>query len=89
MGAEIVFEVWKQGGKGYLRVLWGGKVSKSNLRGFGRTDMIGVDGFLKYVGGLVGERSGEDSGHVSSGLVRLIVASIMQTFLAAYVWRRS
>ncbi|PSN60724.1 phosphoglycerate mutase-like protein [Corynespora cassiicola Philippines] len=65
MGSEVVFEVYSkksdgyEGGKRYLRILWGGQVLTSSNPSLGRVDMLDLDVFLAYVDGLVGERAGK------------------------------
>ena len=56
MGAEIVFEIFSKAGTSdrYLRVLWGGKVLKSNNPTLGILNMVPVDRILTYFDGLVG-----------------------------------
>lgn len=60
MGAEVVFEVWKDGkGSQLLRVLWGGQVLESSSPQLGRMDMLPLDRWLGYVDGLVGQEGGK------------------------------
>ena len=57
MGSEVVFELYSKkgdGGKRYLRILWGGRVLRSSSPALGEVDMLDVDVFLAYVDGLVG-----------------------------------
>jgi acid phosphatase len=55
MGAEVVFELYRKRESFYLRVLWGGQVLQSSHPDFRFMDMIPVDVFLAYLGGLVGQ----------------------------------
>lgn len=60
MGAEVVFEVYsnkKEGGKRFLRILWGVQVLRSSSPTLGEVDMLDLDVFLAYVDGLVGEKA--------------------------------
>lgn len=60
MGAEVVFEVYsseKEGGKRFLRILWGGQVLRSSSPTLGEVEMLDLDVFLAYVDGLVGEKA--------------------------------
>lgn len=60
MGAEVVFEVYsseKEGGKAFLRILWGGQVLRSSSPMLGEVEMLDLDVFLAYVDGLVGEKA--------------------------------
>ena len=62
MGAEVVFEVWKEGeennggsGKGYfVRILWMGKALRSSSPMLGVVDMVPLERVLAYFDGLVG-----------------------------------
>jgi acid phosphatase len=56
MGAEVVFEVYKQSDtKNYfLRVLWNGQVLRSSSPTMGVMDMVPLDRVLAYFDGLVG-----------------------------------
>ena len=56
MGAEVVFEVFSKTGtqERYMRILWGGKVLRSNNPTLGLVDMVPVDTVLAYFDGLVG-----------------------------------
>jgi hypothetical protein len=60
MGSEVVFEVYaseKEGGKAFLRILWGGQVLRSSSPTLGEVDMLDLEVFLGYVDGLVGKRA--------------------------------
>jgi acid phosphatase len=59
MGAEVVFELFKNAGDGgyYLRVLWGGQVMRSSNPSLGVMDMVPVDTLLGYFDALVGVRA--------------------------------
>jgi hypothetical protein len=57
MGSEVVFEIYKNGEKDFVRILWGGQVLKSSNPSLGKVDMLDVDVFLGYVEGLVGRRA--------------------------------
>jgi acid phosphatase len=61
MGSEVVFEVYekKRGGKKFIRILWGGQVLRSSNPSLGNVDLLGLDVFLAYVDGLVGQRAGK------------------------------
>ncbi|KAF1811030.1 phosphoglycerate mutase-like protein [Eremomyces bilateralis CBS 781.70] len=56
MGAEVVFEMYKNGDqdKRYVRVLFGGQVLTSSNPSLGEMDMIELDILLDYFDGLVG-----------------------------------
>lgn len=54
MGAEVVFEVYKKGGKWFVRVLWGGQVLRSSNPSLAVMDMLPVETLLAYFDGLVG-----------------------------------
>jgi hypothetical protein len=59
MGSEIVFEIYakKGNGKKYIRILWGGQVLRSSNPSLGEVDMLGLEVFLTYVDGLVGDKA--------------------------------
>jgi len=65
MGAELVVEVWRDlkhsvGKKGKrIRVLWGGKVLRSNNPDLGELDMISADTFGAYLERLIGKGARE------------------------------
>ena len=59
MGAEVVFEIWEKEKKGFLRVLWGGKVLRSSNPSLGVMDMVPLETFWEYVDGLVGKKGSE------------------------------
>lgn len=65
MGAEVVFELYKNQGEGssdsgfYVRVLFGGQVFKSSSPTLGQIDMIPVETLLQYLDGLVGKGAGD------------------------------
>ncbi|KAM7222354.1 Histidine phosphatase superfamily [Rhypophila decipiens] len=56
MGSEVIFELYKkrEGGKYYVRVLWGGQVLRSSNPSLGVLDMVEVEVLLAYFDGLVG-----------------------------------
>jgi acid phosphatase len=61
MGSEVVFELYekigmgeKDSGKGYVRVLFGGRTLTSSNPSLGTMDMVPVDTLVGYFDGLVG-----------------------------------
>jgi hypothetical protein len=54
MGSEVVFEIYSNGGKKYIRILWGGQILTSSNPSLGKVDMLDLDVFLAYIDGLVG-----------------------------------
>ncbi|KAF3927232.1 hypothetical protein ABW20_dc0106743 [Dactylellina cionopaga] len=59
MGAEVVFEVYRQASldKYSVRVLWGGQPLESSHPALGKIDMIDLEVLLGYLEGLVGRRA--------------------------------
>jgi hypothetical protein len=54
MGSEVVFEVYRNGGNYFVRVLWGGQVLRSSDPSLGLLNMVALDVLLGYFDGLVG-----------------------------------
>jgi len=58
LGAEIVFEIYKNNGDGdgkrAVRILWGGEVLRSSYPKLGNVDMLPLDTLLEYFDELVG-----------------------------------
>ncbi|KAK6717113.1 hypothetical protein SNK05_000313 [Fusarium graminearum] len=69
MGSEVVFELYKKGGKYFVRVLFSGKTLKSSHPDLGVMEMVPVERLLEYFDGLAGKDAslvkGRCSGEIS------------------------
>ncbi|CAG1969898.1 unnamed protein product [Fusarium graminearum] len=69
MGSEVVFELYKKGGKYFVRILFSGKTLKSSHPDLGVMEMVPVERLLEYFDGLAGKDAslvkGRCSGEIS------------------------
>ena len=54
LGAELVFEIYKNDGERFVRILWGGSLFRSSNPKLSLVDMLPLDTLLGYFDGLVG-----------------------------------